>query len=100
MRDAVMGALGGGAVGLVAGFVVAVVVLQLRRVRNGVLIRRGEPPYRDLVLPPLAVPGGGLGVVLGGGFRGCCRCRWRSGWAAARGRAWCWCCVRRWPSCR
>ncbi|MCA9710910.1 MAG: hypothetical protein KDK70_34030 [Myxococcales bacterium] len=68
LKTIALGALGGAGVGLVAGFLTAVLVLQLRRLRNARLMRRGEPPIRDCVLPPFHVPGVFFGVVLGGGL--------------------------------
>jgi hypothetical protein len=64
-----IGAVVGAAAGVVFGWTCAVAVLALRRLRNARLAADGEPPYRDLLLPPLHVPGGGAGL-LGGAVAG------------------------------
>jgi hypothetical protein len=52
----------GGAGGLVAGFVAAVVTLAARRGRNARLVARGEAPYKDAILPRAFI---GFGAVAG-----------------------------------
>jgi hypothetical protein len=52
----------GGAGGLVAGFVAAVITLAARRGRNARLVARGEAPYKDAILPRAFI---GFGAVAG-----------------------------------
>lgn len=61
-----IGAVSGALAGAVGGFVVALVQLQLKRLRNAVLLRRGLPPCRDCVLVPLHLPGMVQGALVGG----------------------------------
>lgn len=58
-----LAALLGALAGAIGGFVGAVLLLQARHLRNGVLVRRGLPPIRDAVLTPLHVPGALLGGI-------------------------------------
>jgi hypothetical protein len=62
----VYGALAGLVAGGLAGYAVAVVVLQARRWRNAWLFARGGVGYKDCILPHLWVPGAVQGAVVGG----------------------------------
>lgn len=61
---AALGILCGGA----GGFLGAVLLLQARHLRNGLLLRRGLPAIRDALLTPLHLPG----ALLGGLFAPLC----------------------------
>lgn len=58
-----------GAISVVAGVLGAwstgIVHLTMKRWRNAVLVRRGEPPIRDVLFQPMTVPGAVLGLVVG-----------------------------------
>ncbi|MFO0576497.1 MAG: hypothetical protein U1A78_21035 [Polyangia bacterium] len=58
-----LAALLGALAGALGGLVGAVLLLQARHLRNGVLVRRGLPPIRDAVLTPLHVPGALFGGI-------------------------------------
>src|SRR5262245_31848713 len=66
-----IGAGGGALGGAVAGFVAAVLALMAKRWRNGKVMARGEPGWKDCSLPTALVPlcgfaGFVLGAALGG----------------------------------
>lgn len=44
-------AAGSVALGAVAGFVAAILALLARNMRNAYIVARGQPPYRDCILP-------------------------------------------------
>ncbi len=46
-----LGAGGAAVAGVVAGLIAALITLAARRWRNGRLVARGQPPYRDVLLP-------------------------------------------------
>jgi hypothetical protein len=64
MVEAALGAAVGAAAGGAAGLVVAVLQLLLKRLRNGVLLRRGASPRRDCVRTRLEIPGALAGLVI------------------------------------
>jgi len=66
------------ATGVLGAWCTAVVHLQLKRWRNDRLIRRGEPPLKDILLQPMTVPGALLGLVVGLATGG-----WIGWWALA-----------------
>lgn len=43
-------AVGGAVAAAIAGFIAAIVQLQMKRLRNGRRVKAGQPPYRDCVL--------------------------------------------------
>jgi len=68
VNGTLLSVLGGGAVGLGAGFVVSILSLQLRRLRNARLVDRGGMPLKDAIRPPFTSPCAAAGAVLGGGL--------------------------------
>ena len=67
MELAAAGALAGAATGVVGAIAFAILHLTAKRLRNAALVRRGEPPCKDLVFTPgpFLVLLGGLGAVAG-----------------------------------
>lgn len=64
--DVALGAGGGVVVGLLAGFIIAVLQLQAKRWRNARLVRANRPPYRDCILINWHLPGAIGGGLFGG----------------------------------
>ena len=64
---AAAGALAGSAAGAAGALVLAILQLVAKRLRNAALVRRGEPPYRDVIFTPapFVVVLGGLGALAG-----------------------------------
>ncbi len=60
--SALVGLVSGG----LAGFVIAIVQLQAKRLRNSILFSRGLPAIRDVVLIKLHWPGAFFGALFGG----------------------------------
>jgi hypothetical protein len=53
------------AIGAATGFVLAILQITSKRIRNARLAARGEPGVKDVVLIPLWYPFGVLGLVIG-----------------------------------
>lgn len=65
--EAAAGALAGAITGALGAVGLAILQITAKRVRNGVLIRRGAAPYKDVafVLAPWLIVCGALGAVAG-----------------------------------
>jgi hypothetical protein len=57
----ILGALSG----VLGGFVAAVGLLQMNRLRNRLAVERGEPPAKNLMLAKFHVPAGLVGAIAG-----------------------------------
>lgn len=68
-----VGGLVGLATSLVASFALAVAQITAKRLRNARLVRRGEPPIRDVIFTPfhaLLAPVGAVAGAIGGAVVG------------------------------
>lgn len=62
-----LAAAGAGVGGAIAGIVLAVIALHIKRLRNDVLVRRGKPVYRDVVFSRAFVPlAAAFSIIVGG----------------------------------
>jgi len=64
--EVVLGAVAGAVAGVVGGVVSAIVQITYKRRRNDRLIRRGEPPIKDVIFTPLYPVHALAGLIAGG----------------------------------
>ena len=63
--EVLLGGAAGLATGVLGSFVAAIAAVTARRARNARLVRRGEPPIRDVVFQPLWLLFGLAGFIAG-----------------------------------
>lgn len=64
-REVLLGAVAGSAAGMIGAVVAAIIGRAAKQLRNTILVRRGQAPYKDVVFRPLWVAFGILGAIAG-----------------------------------